>query len=103
MQKSKQYRHAVLGVWEQGHAAYTSWPPERQALAEPRVDALSAWLADAGSEDELIDRYMALDGLPSTVLPDHLGGAFTLTAVGAVEDECFWRRASEIGGSDANA
>lgn len=103
MQKSKQYRQAVLGVWRQGHITYASWPPERQALAEPRVDALSAWLADAGSEDELFDRYMALDGLPSASVPPHLGGASTLAAVGAVEDECFWRRATEIGGGDAGA
>jgi len=96
MQKNKEYRHAVRGVWEHGHAAYASWPDETRALVQPDVDALLVWLADADREGELIDRYMALHGSPNAAVDPRSYPKPTLLAAAAVEDECYWRRAAEI-------
>lgn len=103
MQKNEAYRHAVRGVWEESHAVYASWPMEQQASAQPGVDALLAWLADAGSEDELIDRYMALNGPAGSTRLPRLYPELTLHTALAVEDECFWRRAAVIGGGVTSA
>lgn len=103
MQKNEQYRHAVRGVWEHGHATFEGWPADQQALVQPGVDALLAWLADAGSEEELIDRYLALNDPARPERLPRLYPELTLQAAIAVEDECFWRRAVEIGGGCAHA
>ena len=103
MQENEQYRHAVRGVWEHGHATFASWPAEEQTRMQPGVDALLAWLAEAGSEDELIDRYMALNDPARPGRLPRLYPELTLQAAIAVEDECFWRRANAIDGRCTHA
>jgi len=102
-EKNERYRHAVRGVWDDGHACYAGWPAERRALAQPGVDALLASLATIQHESDLIDRYLAFDARSSATLRPHLGERFSADATLVIEDECFWRRAAAIasGGRDA--
>jgi len=102
MHMNHEYRHAVRGVWEHGHAAYASWPDETREIVQPGVDELLRWLADADEEDQLIDRYMALSGPPRGATPPGIPKP-TFLAAAALEDECFWRRAAEIERSAARA
>jgi len=94
--KNDRFQRAVRGVWEHSHAVYSEWTEMQRAAVQPAVDALLAWLADAESEGDLIARYWELGDPPGEVLKPHLPAGIDPADALTVQEECFWRRVSEI-------
>lgn len=101
--KNDRFQRAVRGVWEHSHAIYVAWSVAQRAAVQPAVDALLAWLADAESESELIARYWEVGDAPGEVLKPHLPAGISPEAALTVQEECFWRRVSEIEAEAQNA
>jgi hypothetical protein len=94
--KNDRFQRAVRGVWENSHAVYSEWTDAQRAAVQPAVQALLAWLADARSEGELIARYWEVGDPPGEVLRPHLPAGIGPEAALTVQEECFWRRLSDI-------
>ena len=94
--KNDRFQRAVRGVWENSHAVYSEWTDAQRAVVQPTVDALLAWLADAESESELIARYWEVGDPPGEVLRPHLPAGIDPADALTVQEECFWRRVSEV-------
>lgn len=94
--RNDRFRRAVRGVWEHSHNDYVQWDDARRTAVEPAVQALLGWLADAGSEGELIARYWDLGDPPGEVLRPHLPAGIGPEAALTVQEECFWRRVTEL-------
>ncbi len=103
MSKNNRFQRAVRGVWEHSHAVYTGWSDAQRAAVQPAVDALLAWLADAGSEGELIARYWEVGDLPGEVLRSPLPAGIGAEVALIVQEECFWRRITELEAGDPDA
>ncbi len=101
--KNDRFQRAVRGVWENSHAIYSDWSHEQQVALQPAIDALLTWLADAESEGELIARYWKVGDLPGEVLKPHLRADIDPADALTVQEECFWRRISEIEASAPDA
>lgn len=96
MSKNDRFRRAVRGVWENSHATYSEWEDAQRVAVEPAVQALLAWLADAESEGDLIARYWEVGDPPGEILRPHLPAGIGPKAALTVQEECFWRRLSEV-------
>ncbi len=96
MSKNDRFQRAVRGVWEHSHTTYVAWSDEQHAAMQPAVDALLAWLADAESGGELIARYWEVGDPPGVILQPHLPADIDPADALTVQEECFWRRISEI-------
>ncbi|MGE3795293.1 MAG: hypothetical protein AB7I38_15375 [Dehalococcoidia bacterium] len=96
MSKNDRFQRAVRGVWENSHAIYSEWSDAQRVSVEPAVQALVAWLADAESEGELIARYWEVGDPPGEVMRPHLPAGIDPADALTVQEECFWRRVSEI-------
>ena len=94
--KNDRFQRAVRGVWENSHAVYSEWSDAQRAAVQPAVDALLAWLADADSEGDLIARYWEVGDPPGEVLKPYLPPGIDPADALTVQEECFWRRISEI-------
>jgi len=94
--KNDRFRHAVRGVWENSHQHYVAWGDAQRAAVQPAVGALLAWLADAESEGELIARYWEVGDPPGEILKPHLPAGIDPADALTVQEECFWRRLSEL-------
>ena len=96
MSKNDRFQRAVRGVWGNSHALYSEWTDAQRAAVRPAIDALLAWLADAGSEGELIARYWEVGDRPGEVIRPHLPTGIGAEAALTVQEECFWRRITEL-------
>ena len=94
--KNDRFQRAVRGVWEHSHTTYVTWSDAQRAAVQPAVESLLAWLADAESESELIARYWEVGDPPGEVLKPHLPAGIDPADALTVQEECFWRRVSEI-------
>jgi len=94
--KNDRFQRAVRGVWEHSHAIYCEWTDEQRTAVQPAVEALLAWLADAESEGELIARYWEVGDPPGDVLRPHLPAGIGAEVALTVQEECFWRRITEL-------
>ncbi len=103
MSKNDRFQRAVRGVWENSHATYVPWSDAQRAAVQPAVEALLAWLADAESESELIARYWEVGDPAGEVLKPHLPAGIDPADALTVQEECFWRRISEIEAAAPNA
>lgn len=101
--KNDRFRRAIRAVWERSHATYSEWPEEQRRAVQPAVGALLAWLADASDERDLIARYWETGDPPGAILRPHLPAGFGPEEALTLEEECFWRRATELNADEPRA